>query len=437
MAFQTITLNMIPHGDMPVFYASQYETGRPIIIDIVMGEDSFNCESLYVELHCRKVDDTVIVLLPDSIDGYTVTFIGTEQLLACPGKNLCEVCLYVDETKDTSLGSLNFFIEVEPDPMSGGITSESEIANLTTQIEQITEQVLSEDYYDKTEVDALLEDKADVTDLPDMSLYYTKTQTDGLLDDKADKSDTYTKAQVDSALAAKANSADLATVATTGDYDDLLNKPTIPAAQIQSDWDQADNTKVDYIKNKPDLDDYLTVSQYNDDMSGLNDALNEAFNDVQKEIILDTGTENESPYQIRTAPSSIGNLALEKIVGLTVCFNQLIPDASTHQTGTGTGNWQLLDQRFSLINNHVYLCLISGTFDNDTLFRFRDIPADIATDSVNGSFIYKSTTDTNNTTGLQPKITNGASYDYYYNVIDLTAMFNPEVADYLYNLENG
>ena len=103
MAFQTITLNMIPHGDMPVFYASQYETGRPIIIDIVMGEDSFNCESLYVELHCRKVDDTVIVLLPDSIDGYTVTFIGTEQLLACPGKNLCEVCLYVDETKGPHL----------------------------------------------------------------------------------------------------------------------------------------------------------------------------------------------------------------------------------------------------------------------------------------------------------------------------------------------
>lgn len=44
---------------------------------------------------------------------------------------------------------------------------------------------------------------------------------------------------------------DLADVATSGDYDDLLNKPAIPDAQIQSDWAQADNTKVDYIKNKP------------------------------------------------------------------------------------------------------------------------------------------------------------------------------------------
>lgn len=70
---------------------------------------------------------------------------------------------------------------------------------------------------------------------------------------------------------------DLAAVATSGDYDDLLNKPTIPAAQVnsdwnansgvaqilnkptipaaqvQSDWNEADNTKVDYIKNKPTI----------------------------------------------------------------------------------------------------------------------------------------------------------------------------------------
>lgn len=46
---------------------------------------------------------------------------------------------------------------------------------------------------------------------------------------------------------------DLAAVATSGDYDDLLNKPTIPAAQVQADWDEADNTKADYIKNKPTI----------------------------------------------------------------------------------------------------------------------------------------------------------------------------------------
>ena len=45
--------------------------------------------------------------------------------------------------------------------------------------------------------------------------------------------------------------ASLSTVASSGDYDDLLNKPSIPSAQIQADWEQSDNTKLDYIKNKP------------------------------------------------------------------------------------------------------------------------------------------------------------------------------------------
>lgn len=40
-------------------------------------------------------------------------------------------------------------------------------------------------------------------------------------------------------------------VSKTGSYNDLTNKPTIPAAQVQSDWDEADNTKPAYIKNKP------------------------------------------------------------------------------------------------------------------------------------------------------------------------------------------
>lgn len=45
----------------------------------------------------------------------------------------------------------------------------------------------------------------------------------------------------------------LATVATSGDYDDLTNKPSIPAAQIQSDWSQSNSSAVDFIKNKPSI----------------------------------------------------------------------------------------------------------------------------------------------------------------------------------------
>lgn len=44
-----------------------------------------------------------------------------------------------------------------------------------------------------------------------------------------------------------------AAVATSGDYDDLSNKPTIPAAQVQADWAQYDPDAVDFIKNKPQI----------------------------------------------------------------------------------------------------------------------------------------------------------------------------------------
>ena len=39
--------------------------------------------------------------------------------------------------------------------------------------------------------------------------------------------------------------------------DYIKNKPTIPAAQIQSDWNQTNTSSLDYIKNKPNLDVYL------------------------------------------------------------------------------------------------------------------------------------------------------------------------------------
>src|ERR1039458_8262609 len=49
------------------------------------------------------------------------------------------------------------------------------------------------------------------------------------------------------------NKPTLATVATSGSYADLSSKPTIPAAQIQSDWNEANTALLDYIKNKPSI----------------------------------------------------------------------------------------------------------------------------------------------------------------------------------------
>ena len=63
-------------------------------------------------------------------------------------------------------------------------------------------------------------------------------------------------------LSIYAQSANLATVATTGDYDDLVNKPTIPAAQVNSDWSASSGVAA--ILNKPSLATVATTGDYSD-----------------------------------------------------------------------------------------------------------------------------------------------------------------------------
>ena len=50
----------------------------------------------------------------------------------------------------------------------------------------------------------------------------------------------------------------------SGSYNDLTDKPTIPAAQVQSDWNQTNSSAVDYIKNKPNFAAVATSGSYND-----------------------------------------------------------------------------------------------------------------------------------------------------------------------------
>ena len=68
------------------------------------------------------------------------------------------------------------------------------------------------------------------------------------------------------AQGAKADTAvqpgDLATVATTGSYTDLTNTPTIPAAQVNSDWNASSG--VAEILNKPTLATVATTGAYSD-----------------------------------------------------------------------------------------------------------------------------------------------------------------------------
>lgn len=71
--------------------------------------------------------------------------------------------------------------------------------------------------------------------------------------ERLDDNDNTDESQQQNIESLQENLGDLADVAFSGDYKDLDNKPTIPAAQVQADWDEADSSSMSYIANKPTI----------------------------------------------------------------------------------------------------------------------------------------------------------------------------------------
>ena len=149
-----------------------------------------------------------------------------------------------------------------------------------------------------------------------------------------------------SALANYALSSSLATVATSGSYNDLTNKPTIPAAQIQSDWNQTTTTAKDYIKNKPTIPAAQVQSNWNA-TSGMGVILNKptkvsAFTNDANYVTSSSLTTTLASYATQTwvtnkgyATTSAMNAALEGYLPLT--GGTLSGNLSVERTGTTGG----------------------------------------------------------------------------------------------------
>ena len=130
------------------------------------------------------------------------------------------------------------------------------------------------------------------------------------LTDIFDPSNSYTKTEVDTALATKANSSSLSTVATTGSYNDLTNKPVIPTVptnvsaftndagyltEHQSLANYYNKTETDALLNgKADasaLNDYATTSAMNTALAGKQDTLvsGTSIKTINNESLLGSG----------------------------------------------------------------------------------------------------------------------------------------------------
>ena len=137
---ERITLNIIPKGITPVCHASQFDIGRVIRCDIMDDLQGYVFSDETVELRVRKPDDNVVTASVDVVSGDTFVLIETtEQMTACDGVNKCELRIMKG---DVRIGSLNFDMKVEVDPLKDGIESETEIHNLETQIRDMNEDMV-------------------------------------------------------------------------------------------------------------------------------------------------------------------------------------------------------------------------------------------------------------------------------------------------------
>lgn len=141
---ESFNLNIIPGKDRPVCHASQYDIGRTIRVNLFEGFNVFTLDGTEViSISVRKPDGNVVTeSVTNTSDSY-VEFVTTEQMTACHGSNLCELKL---EKGADVIGTMNFILEVEQDPLEGGVQSASEIDNLQTQIAGMVATEVADQY---------------------------------------------------------------------------------------------------------------------------------------------------------------------------------------------------------------------------------------------------------------------------------------------------
>lgn len=276
---QEKNLNIIPSGDMPVIYASQYDKNRVIRFNLFEGEDEYTLAGTeIVKCNIRKNDEHIVVITPTIGANKYIDVYLTEQACACFGDNIGEITISSGE--DNIIGTINFILKVERNPIQGGVTSASDIADLESQIEDIVHEVMTDDYYTRDEVDAKLDLKANASDV------YTKSQVDTALGLKADKADTYTKSQVDTALASKA---DASSVYTKSEVDTAL-------ALKANASDVYTKTEVDEI-----IDDLYPVNTASGSIANFTTSLVRPLTVLSSTIVAQqAGTGTPSPQNVRS-----------------------------------------------------------------------------------------------------------------------------------------
>ena len=198
--------------------------------------------------------------------------------------------------------------------------------------------------------------------------------------DKLEVKDYSTIVSWAAAWATAVQADDLATVAMTGNYCDLINKPEIPSAQIQSDWEQTNINLADYIKNKPTIGNATITLQKNGtdvDTFTLNQTANKCLNILLNKT--DVGLWNVDNTSDADKPVSDATLAA------LACKQDNITDLNTIRSNACTGKTasDTIANYWDIVSHNVCeFATATQGWKADTAIQ----PGDLATVATTGSY---------------------------------------------------
>ena len=263
-------------------------------------------------------------------------------------------------------------------------------------------------------------------------------------------------------ISGKADKSSLSAVATSGSYNDLSNKPTIPTKTSDLTNDSGFLTQHQDISGKADKADLATVAtsgSYNDlsnkpsiptktsDIT--NDSGFVTQEDVKEQILSDDYTEEKVPYLYREAPYSVASVE-ESIVGGTVGWNQMVQNPTVFSLST-----KELSQGTVITSGHKCLVMLSSkvvdSSVSSSVFLYVKQAGErvvnglsLFNPSLKTASIWASTANTvadgrvNTDNSVWIYISNATNVtDKAFNFIDLTTLFGSTIADYIYSREQS
>lgn len=132
---ESIDLNLIPGESYPVCHVSQFDNGREIKANLFDGSAVYTLDGTEtLILNVRKPDAHIISrTITNPAESYVIIS-TTIEMTACYGNVLCELRI----SKGSSIiGTSNFIMEVEEDPLNGGVTTLEAYSDLQQQVEDI------------------------------------------------------------------------------------------------------------------------------------------------------------------------------------------------------------------------------------------------------------------------------------------------------------